>query len=118
MISRLLELERLAWKVFQLYHLSPASEVQPLGYDAGILFTTISTDSLQLPARLSGYVTAVRALQPHRLQPVNVMLPEDVLKEPHFCNRQVTQPPMDDCSCQLACHKHCWQCCSCHTSDA
>ena len=44
-ISRLLEPERLAWKVFQLYHLSRASQVQPLGYGASILF---STDSLQL----------------------------------------------------------------------
>jgi hypothetical protein len=31
-ISRLLEPERLAWKVFQLYHLSQASQVQPLGH--------------------------------------------------------------------------------------
>ena len=30
-ISRLLEPERLAWKVFQVYHLSQASQVQPLG---------------------------------------------------------------------------------------
>ena len=57
-ISRLLEPERLAWKVFQLYHLSRASQVQPLGYGASILFSTLSTDSLQLPARLSGYVAA------------------------------------------------------------
>ena len=92
-ISRLLEPERLAWKVFQLYHLSQASQVQPLGYGASILFSTLSTDSLQLPARLSGYVAAFRALQPHRLQPVSAMLPVDVLNEPLFFNRQVTQPP-------------------------
>ncbi|DBB18502.1 TPA: hypothetical protein ACH3X3_000142 [Trebouxia sp. C0006] len=49
-VSRLLEPERLAWKVFQLYHLSHASQVQPLGYGASILFSTLSTDHLQLPA--------------------------------------------------------------------
>ena len=41
-ISRLLEPERLAWKVFQLYRLSQASQVQPLGYGANILFSTLS----------------------------------------------------------------------------
>ena len=51
-----------------------------------------STESLRLPTRLSGYVTTFRALQPHRLQPVSAMLPEDVLNEPLFFNRQVTQP--------------------------
>ena len=64
-----------------------------MGYGASILFSTLSTDSLQLPARLSGYVAAFRALQPHRLQSVSAMLPEDVLNEPLFFNRQVTQPP-------------------------
>ncbi|DBA88634.1 TPA: hypothetical protein ACH3X2_000275 [Trebouxia sp. C0005] len=88
-----LELERLAGKVFQLYHLRRASQVQPLGYGANILFSTLSTASLQLPARLSGYVAAFRALQPHRLQSVSAMLPVDVHSEPLFFNRQVTQPP-------------------------
>jgi len=78
-ISRLLEPERLAWKLFQLYHLSQASQVQPLGYGASILFSTLSLDQLQLPARLSAYVTAFRALRPHRLQSVHAMLPHDVL---------------------------------------
>ncbi len=91
-ISRLLEPERLAWKVFQLYHLSRASQVQPLAYGAGILFSTLSTECLQLPARQAAYVTAFRALRPHRLQSINVMLPEDVLNEPLFFNRQITQP--------------------------
>ena len=49
-VSRLLEPESMAWKVFQLYHLSHASQVQPLGYGASILFSTLSTDHLQLPA--------------------------------------------------------------------
>ena len=40
-ISRLLEPERLAWKVFQLYRLSQASQVQSLGYGASILFSTL-----------------------------------------------------------------------------
>ncbi len=61
-ISRLLEPERLAWKVFQLYHLSQGSQVQPVGYGASILFSTLSTDQLQLPARVSAYVAALRAL--------------------------------------------------------
>lgn len=90
-ISRLLEPERLAWKVFQLYHLSRASQVQPLAYGAGILFSTLSTECLQLPACQAAYVTAFRALRPHRLQSINVMLPEDVLNEP--LNRRITQPP-------------------------
>ncbi len=66
-ISRLLEPERLAWKVFQLYHLSQASQVQPLGCGASNLFSTLNTDQLQLPARLSAHVAAFRALHPHRL---------------------------------------------------
>ena len=41
-ISRLLEPERLAWKVFQLYHLSQASQVQPLSYGASILFSNLN----------------------------------------------------------------------------
>ena len=101
-ISRLLEPERLAWKVFQLYHLSRASQVQPLGYGASILFSTLSTDSLQLPARLSGYVAAFRALQPHRLQSVSAMLPVDVLNEPLFFSRQVTQPPASSPAMDIA----------------
>ena len=92
-VSRLLEPERLAWKVFQLYHLSQASQVQPLGYGAGILFSTLSTERLQLPARQAAYVTAFRALQPHRLQSVSAMLPQEVLNEPLFFNRQIPQPP-------------------------
>ncbi len=83
-ISRLLEPERLAWKVFQLYHLSQASQVQPLGYGASILFSTPSINQLQLPARLSAYVAAFRALRPHRLQSVHAMLPHDILNEPLF----------------------------------
>ncbi|DBA97741.1 TPA: hypothetical protein ACH3X3_012621 [Trebouxia sp. C0006] len=89
-ISRLLEPERLAWKVFQLRHLSQASQVQPLGYGASIFFSTLSTDQSQLPARLSAYVAAFRALHPHRLQPVTAMLPSDVLKEPLFFNSSAT----------------------------
>ena len=86
-ISRLLEPERLAWKGFQLCHLSQASQVQPLGYGASIFFSTLSTDQSQLPARLSAYVAAFSALHPHRLQSVTAMLPSDVLKEPLFFNR-------------------------------
>ena len=91
-ISRLLEPERLAWKVFQLHHLSQASHVRPLGCGASILFSTLSTCCLQLPARLSGYVTAFRAWQPHRLQAIAAMQPEDVLNELPFFNRQITAP--------------------------
>ncbi len=50
-ISRLLEPERLAWKVFQLHHLSRASQFQPLGYWASIPFSTLNTDQLQLLKR-------------------------------------------------------------------
>ena len=102
-ISRLLEPERLAWKVFQLYRLSQASQVQPLGYGASILFSTLSTDQLQLPARLSAYVTAFRALRPHRLQSVHAMLPRDVLNEPLFFNRQISQPAAGSATTNSAC---------------
>jgi len=95
-ISRLLEPKRLAWKVFQLYHLSQSSQVQPLGSGASILFSTLSTDQLQLPARLSAYVAAFRALHPHRLQPVTAMLPSDVLNKPLFFNMQ-TQHEQEFC---------------------
>ena len=101
-ISRLLEPERLAWKVFQLYHLSQASQVQPLGYGASILFSTLSTDQLQLPARLSAYVAAFRALHPHRLQPVTAMLPSDVLNEPLFFNRQISWPAASSATTNIA----------------
>jgi len=102
-ISRLLEPERLAWKVFQVYHLSQASQVQPLGYGASILFSTLSTDQLPLPARLSAYVAAFRALHPHRLQPVTAMLPSDVLNEPLFFNRQISQPAASSATTSTAC---------------
>ena len=87
-----LKLERLAWKVIQLHHLSQACHVRPLGCGASILFSTLSTSCLQLPARLSGYVTACRALQPHRLQAITAMQPEDVLNELLFFTRQITAP--------------------------
>ena len=102
-IPRSLEPERLAWKVFQLYHLSQASQVQALGYGASILFSTLSTDQLQLPARLSAYVAAFRALHPHRLQPVTAMLPSDVLNEPLFFNRQICQPAASSATTNTAC---------------
>ena len=56
------------------------------------MFSTLSTDQLQLPARLSADVAAFRALYPHRLQPFTAMLPSDVLNEPLFLNRQICQP--------------------------
>jgi len=64
---------------------SQASQVQPLGYGASILFSKLSTDQLQLPARLSAYVAAFRALHRHRLQPVTAMLSSDVLTN-HSCS--------------------------------
>ena len=89
-VSRLLEPEQLAWKVFQNHHLGLAPQLQCLAYGASILFSTVSTQSLHLPARLNGYVTAFRALRPHRLLPVSAMHAEDVLNEPLFFNRQIT----------------------------
>ena len=91
-VSRLLEPERLAWKVLQLHHLSNAPHTRALAYGATILFSTVSISCLQLPARLTGYVTAFKALQPHRLLRVDAMPVEDVLNEPIFFNRQVTVP--------------------------
>ncbi|KAL3136231.1 hypothetical protein ABBQ32_007243 [Trebouxia sp. C0010 RCD-2024] len=91
-VSRLLEPERLAWKVFQLHHLSRAPQASQLAYGATILFSTASTASLHLPARLMGYVTAFRALQPHRLLPVNAMPAEAILNEPLFLNQQIRLP--------------------------
>ena len=89
-VSRLLEPEQLARKVFQNHHLGLAPQLQCLAYGASILFSTVSTQSLHLPARLNGYVTAFRALRPHRLLPVSAMHAEDVLNEPLFFNRQIT----------------------------
>ncbi len=103
MISRLLEPERLERNMFQVYHLSQASQVQPLGYGASILFSTLSTDQLQLPARLSAYVAAFRALYPHRLRPVIAMLPSDVLNEPLFFNRQIFRPAASSATTSTAC---------------
>ncbi|KAL3148214.1 hypothetical protein ABBQ38_014211 [Trebouxia sp. C0009 RCD-2024] len=91
-VSRLLEPERLAWKVFQLHHLSHAPQPSQVAYGATILFNTASTASLQLPARLLGYVTAFRALQPHRLLPVSDMPAEAILNEPLFFNQQIPVP--------------------------
>ena len=91
-MSRLFETEQLAWKVLQNHHLGLAPQRQCLAYGASILFSTVSTQSLHLPARLNGYVTAFRALQPHRLLPVSAMHAEDVLNEPLFFNRQITVP--------------------------
>ncbi|DBA99815.1 TPA: hypothetical protein ACH3X1_013717 [Trebouxia sp. C0004] len=91
-VSRLLEPERLAWKVFQLHHLSDAPCTRALAYRATILFNTISIGCLQLSARLTGYVLAFRALRPHRLLKINAMPAEDVLNEPIFYNRQVSVP--------------------------
>ncbi|KAL3135278.1 hypothetical protein ABBQ38_006250, partial [Trebouxia sp. C0009 RCD-2024] len=91
-VSRLLELERLAWKVYQLHHLSHAPQPSQVAYGATILFSTASTASLQLPARLLGYVTAFRALQPHRLLPVSDMPAEAILNEPLFFNQQIPVP--------------------------
>ena len=88
-VSRLLEPERLAWKVFQVHQLAKAPQ---LGYGAGILFSTLPTSSLHLPPRLLGYVTAFRALQPHRLLPIDAMPTVDVLTEPLFLNRQIVVP--------------------------
>ncbi|DBB05605.1 TPA: hypothetical protein ACH3X1_012548 [Trebouxia sp. C0004] len=95
-VSRLLEPERLAWKVFQLHHLSDAPRTRALAYGATILFSTISIGCLQLPARLTGYVLAFRALRPHRLLKINAMPAEDVLNEPIFYNRQA-HTPTDKC---------------------
>ena len=91
-VSRLLEPERLAWKVFQLHHLSSAPHTRALAYGATILFSTVSISCLQLPARLTWYVTAFKALQPHRLLKVDAMPAEDVLNEPIFFNRQISVP--------------------------
>ncbi|KAL3162551.1 hypothetical protein ABBQ32_010203 [Trebouxia sp. C0010 RCD-2024] len=75
-----------------LHHLSHAPQPRQLAYGASILFSTASTASLQLPPRLLGYVTAFRALQPHRLLPVNAMPAGDILNEPLFFNRQILVP--------------------------
>ena len=42
-VSRLLEPEQLAWKVFQTHHLGLAPQLQRLAYGASILFSTVST---------------------------------------------------------------------------
>ena len=91
-VSRLLEPERLAWKLFQLHHLSSAPHTRALAYGATILFSTVNISCLQLPARLTVYVTAFKALQPHCLLKVDAMPAEDALNEPIFFNRQTSVP--------------------------
>ena len=56
-VSRLLEPEQLAWKVFQNHHLGLAPQLQCLANGASILFSRVSTQSLHLPARLNGQIT-------------------------------------------------------------
>jgi len=55
------------------------------------------------PARLSAYVPAFRALHLHRLQSFTVMLPWDVLNEPLFFNRQISQPAASSATANTAC---------------
>ena len=92
-----------AWKVFQLHHLSRASQVQPLGYGASILFSTLNTDQLQFSARLSAHVIAFKALHPHRLQPATALLPSDILNEPLFFKRQICKPAASSATTDSAC---------------
>ena len=71
-VSRLLEPERLAWKVFQLYHPSQASQVHAVKgcaafSDQHSVQHAQYSCQLQWPARLSVYVAAFRALHPHLL---------------------------------------------------
>ena len=56
-----------------------------------------------MPARLSAYVPAFRALHLHRLQSFTVMLPWDVLNEPLFFNRQLSQPAASSATANTAC---------------
>ena len=92
LVSRLLEPERLPWKVFQFHQLSSSQLARQLQYGASVIFSSLTVSSLQLPTRLAGYVTAFRALHPHRLQPADAMSPADILNEHLFYNRQITLP--------------------------
>jgi len=74
-----------------------------LGYGANILFSTLNTDQLQLPARLSAYVIAFKALHPHRLQSATALLPSDILNEPLFFNRQICKPAASSATTDSAC---------------
>ncbi len=95
-ISRLLEPERLAWKVFQLCHLSQASQVQPLGYGASIQTSCNCQLSRQPTWRPSGLFM---------LTAFNQSLPccHDVLNEPIFFNRQICQPAASSATTNTAC---------------
>ena len=92
LVSRLLEPERLPWKVFQLHQLSSSQLASQLQYGAAVICSTVSISSLQLPGRLASYVTAFRALHPHRLQSPDAMPLEDILNEHLFYNKQVKVP--------------------------
>ena len=98
LVSRLLEPERLPWKVFQLHRLSCSQLAVQLQYGAAAIFSSIPISSLQLPVRLAGYVTAFRALHPRRLQSPDAMLPEDILNEHLFYNLQITTPSVSPAS--------------------
>lgn len=68
-----------------------------------MLFRTLNTDHLQLPARLSAYVIAFKALHPHHLPSVTAVLPSDILYEPLFFDRQISQPATSSAATNSAC---------------
>ncbi|DBA85859.1 TPA: hypothetical protein ACH3X1_005408 [Trebouxia sp. C0004] len=81
-VSRLLEPERLAWKVFQLHHLSDAPRTRALAYGATILFSTISIGCLQLPATQTGQHHLLKShdqLQESHAQAVSATTPVHVI---------------------------------------
>ena len=78
--------------MFQRHHLSNAAHTHALAYRATILFSLVSISCLQLPAKLTGYVTAFKGLQFHRLLKINAMPAEDILNQPIFFNRMISVP--------------------------
>ena len=85
-ISRLLNPQRLPWKVFATHWIATTDK---MGVGLASLFSGTGHSRLSIPARLLGYITAFHHLQPHRLQPAAALSFNQVLREPLFNNRQI-----------------------------
>ena len=99
-ISRLLEPERLAWKVFQLCHLSQASQVQPLGYGASRPVAIADQLQLQLSCQPTWRPSGLFMLTAFNQ---SLQCCHDVLNEPIFFNRQICQPAASSATTNTAC---------------
>ena len=100
-MSQLLEPEQHAWKAFfaQWLDRSPAwRQAHPAvalrgldrwGLGLAALFFSVPISARDMPPRVLAYVTAFRALQPHRAYSVADTTPAALLREPLFFNPRI-----------------------------